>query len=87
MGQQQQKNKTNINLVNALALHESLCSSVLGLSSLSAGPVFGRSQVLILLFSMYHALVIPIITSFSHLPIVFGRLSLRKIFGMSSGYS
>lgn len=57
------------------------------LSSLSAGPVFGRSQLLILLFSMYHALVIPIITSFSHLPIVFGRLSLGKIFGMSSGYS
>ena len=34
--QQQQKNKTNINLVYAPALHESLCSSVPGLSCLSA---------------------------------------------------
>lgn len=45
MGQQQQKNKTNVNLVYALALHESLCSSVPGLSCLSACPVFGRSQI------------------------------------------
>ena len=85
MGQQkqQQKNKTNINLVYAPALHESLCSSVPGLSCLSACPVFGRSQIPILLCSLSYALVILIITSFSHLPIVFGRHSLGKIFGMS----
>lgn len=78
MGQQkqQQKNKTNINLVY-------LCSSVPGLSCLSACPVFGRSQISILLCSLSYALVILIITSFSHLPIVFGRHSLGKIFGMS----
>ena len=39
------KNKTNINLVYVPALHESLCSSVPGLSCLSACPVFGRSQI------------------------------------------
>lgn len=48
MGQQKQnnkKNKTNINLVYVPALHESLCSSVPGLSCLSACPVFGRLQI------------------------------------------
>ena len=39
----QNKYKPSINY--ALALHESLCSSMPGLSCLSACPVFGRSQI------------------------------------------